>query len=266
VGAFFSNHVEGWAGYIQPSDRMITASLYRAAPHDSGTTRPFLAVSQELQQRERLLDCWIQPTPGLGMKSLRTGIARESIPLRINALRSPITNADVARFAAEVDHGKPLPLGRRGVPRPIPVRVIAETAPNPDSRVRLGEQVDALGQRRVVLDWRITEQDSRSTLRTLRILAREVGAAGIGRLRILYPSAGFPSIRTVASHHHMGTTRMHVDPSQGVVDPNCRMHGVDNLHVAGSSVFPTYGTANPTYTILALAFRLSERLKEELQS
>jgi choline dehydrogenase-like flavoprotein len=62
----------------------------------------------------------------------------------------------------------------------------------------------------------------------------------------------------------MGTTRMNGDPKLGVVDTDCKVHGVDNLFVAGSSVFPTSGAANPTYTILALALRLSEHLRGKL--
>jgi choline dehydrogenase-like flavoprotein len=65
-------------------------------------------------------------------------------------------------------------------------------------------------------------------------------------------------------YHHLGTTRMHADPRQGVVDPDCRVHSVDNLFVAGSSVFPTYGASNPTLTIVALALRLADRLGEVL--
>ncbi len=58
----------------------------------------------------------------------------------------------------------------------------------------------------------------------------------------------------------MGTTRMHASSQQGVVDRNCQVHGVSNLFIAGSSVFPTFGTANPTLTILALADRLADHL------
>jgi len=65
--------------------------------------------------------------------------------------------------------------------------------------------------------------------------------------------------------HHMGTTRMHDDPRQGVVDSDCRVQGVSNLYVAGSSVFPTGGYANPTLTIVALALRLAEHLKRRLR-
>jgi choline dehydrogenase-like flavoprotein len=63
----------------------------------------------------------------------------------------------------------------------------------------------------------------------------------------------------------MGTTRMHADPARGVVDPNCRLHGAENLYVAGSSVFPTVGNANPTLTIIALAIRLADHLKTTLR-
>lgn len=72
--------------------------------------------------------------------------------------------------------------------------------------------------------------------------------------------------RTQWSWHHMGTTRMHQDPKRGVVDADCRVHGIDNLFVAGSSVFTTSGASNPTYTIVALALRLSDHLDRLLGS
>ena len=66
------------------------------------------------------------------------------------------------------------------------------------------------------------------------------------------------------AHHHVGTTRMHADPGQGVVDAHGRVHGLTNLFVTGSSVFPTGGFANPTLTIVALALRLAEHLDKQL--
>ena len=80
-------------------------------------------------------------------------------------------------------------------------------------------------------------------------------------IRRIFPEDGFRSANPRGSFHHMGTTRMHVDPRHGVADADCRLHDLSNLFVAGSSVFPTYGTANPTLTILALSFRLAEHLK-----
>ena len=63
----------------------------------------------------------------------------------------------------------------------------------------------------------------------------------------------------------MGTTRISTDPKQGVVDANCKLHTVDNVYVAGSSVFPTGGSANPTLTIVAMAARLADHIKERMR-
>ena len=176
-------------------------------------------------------------------------------------LNSPLRPADVARFVRDMDRLRPA-VPTAALPKIVGLRVIAEPAPNPESHVRLGDQRDAFGQRRAVLDWRLLPQDSESVERVIRLLSLEVGSSGVGRCRDIFPRAGFGSLRTIGSHHHMGTTRMHPNPSRGIVDANCRVHGMHNLFIAGSSVFPTFGTANPTLTILALADRLADHLQE----
>jgi choline dehydrogenase-like flavoprotein len=143
----------------------------------------------------------------------------------------------------------------------------AEQAPNPDSRVLLDSERDALGMPRIKLDWRLTELDRRSLLGAHEVLAEEFGRTGIGRIQIeawLQDLESPWSEELHGGYHPMGTTRMADDPKQGVVDRQCRVHGMANLYVAGSSVFPTGGSANPTLTIVALALRLAEHLKAEL--
>ena len=86
----------------------------------------------------------------------------------------------------------------------------------------------------------------------------------LGRLHLGYGMSPWNS--AYSGCHHMGTTRMHPDPKQGVVNPDCRVHGLGNLFIAGSSVFPTSGFANPTFTILALSLKLAEHLKGVLKT
>ncbi len=143
----------------------------------------------------------------------------------------------------------------------------AEQAPNPDSRVRLDDQLDALGMPRIALDWQLTEQDKRSLLAGHQAVAEELGRTGLGRLQIAdWLTAGDNSWSPTldGGYHHMGTTRMSEDPARGVVDASSRVHGIANLYVAGSSVFPTSGSANPTLTLVALALRLAAHLQERL--
>ncbi len=143
------------------------------------------------------------------------------------------------------------------------VYMMLEPTPNPESRVSLCDERDALGQRRVKVDWRLDPADKDGARRILRLLGAEVGRTGLGRLRTLLEADEWPD-SMYGDQHHMGTTKMHRDPAHGVVDPDCRMHGVENLWVAGSSVFPRAGMSNPTLTITALALRLAQQLRHQL--
>lgn len=138
-----------------------------------------------------------------------------------------------------------------------------EPAPNPDSRITLSEDRDAVGLPRVKLDWRLGALDKRSARISCRLVGEELARLGLARTRmdswLLENNLSWPE--PIASGHHMGTTRMGADPSQGVVDTDCRVHGMANLFVAGSSVFPTGGYSSPTLTLVTLALRLADHLK-----
>ncbi len=140
-----------------------------------------------------------------------------------------------------------------------------EQEPNPSSRVELSTQKDALGLNQIKLDWRLTKNDYRTVEKTAELFAQSMGAANIGRVRLDIDKSGLNGWPEDLAWgwHHMGTTRMSDDPTTGVVDRQCRVHGVENLYVAGSSVFPTSGAGVPTLTIVALAIRLADHLNEK---
>jgi choline dehydrogenase-like flavoprotein len=119
----------------------------------------------------------------------------------------------------------------------------------------------------MALDWRLTELDKRSLRRSLELVGSEFGRLGVARLQlddwVLAENNNWPD-DLHGGHHHMGTARMSDDPTQGVVDRDCRVHGTDNLYVAGSAVFPTSGYVNPTLTIVTLTLRLADHLKQRL--
>ena len=111
------------------------------------------------------------------------------------------------------------------------------------------------------LDWRVNRFDIESMLAWLRTLDGTVRDLGLGR--VIMPPEGWER-GIIGGPHHMGTTRMAQSARRGVVDEHCRVHSLDNLYVAGSSIFATGGYANPTFTLVALALRLADRLHERL--
>jgi choline dehydrogenase-like flavoprotein len=121
----------------------------------------------------------------------------------------------------------------------------------------LVERRDKFGVPTAGLDWRLTEQDMASMRRTQQLFGRAWLSDGHRLVESYLEDRGLPPYLW-GGNHHMGTTRMADSPRQGVVDRDCRVHGVDNLFIAGSSVFPTGGYANPTLTLLALAIRLAD--------
>jgi choline dehydrogenase-like flavoprotein len=147
-----------------------------------------------------------------------------------------------------------------GSPRPL--LCLFETAPDPENRVTLGNTCDALGRRVARLRWKLGELEKRSVSRAYELLNADLRAAGAGRLASRgNPAREAGSYKGSVGEHHLGTTRMHRDPRQGVADENARVHGLDNLFVAGGSAFTTAGFANPTLTVVALAARLAGHLR-----
>jgi choline dehydrogenase-like flavoprotein len=240
VGRYFMEHPHVLAGAFLPSQAALPLGFYR--PHQEGGVQlaGYLATTDAVRRAERLLG-WC-------------GFLAQEAPL-------PELEQHLAPLVQEIDRPREGPAGRA-----VFFMNELEQAPNPASRVRLSENKDALGMPRAQLEWRLSAIDKSSARRTQEVLARALGAAGLGRLQITFSEdeRSWPT-EMGGGRHHMGTTRMHLDPKQGVVDPDGRVHGLANLYVAGSSVFPTVGAANPTLTLVALALRLADHLVEQLR-
>jgi choline dehydrogenase-like flavoprotein len=145
-----------------------------------------------------------------------------------------------------------------------------EQAPNPNSRVTLDSERDALNVPRAKLNWQLTSLDKRSIRKIYELIGQEFGRQGVGRVRIHEwlrdaTDESWPTF-TGGGWHHMGTTRMSDDPKHGVVDKNCKVHSIGNLFAAGASCYTTSAAPNPTLTLVSLTLRLSDHIKGLLKS
>ena len=299
VGRYFMDHPRCLAGQVHGGDLDRLIRPYdREAQRETRPLYREIGLADDAQRRLRLLNARARPlavprAAPAGLQALRdlratfrpapasndgnvevdsevlqalaVGIpgsapiaVRGTVPRSRLALRMGMNFGHVAGAVARRLRNRPVDGCER-----VDVMTYFEQSPNPDSRVTLGDERDALGLRRVRIDWRLTEQDFAS-YRTSAALFGAEAARGCGGRFEPAPWVGDPTLRPEihGTAHHIGTTRMSARPEHGVVDRDCRVHGLDNLHVAGSSVFPTGGWAFPTFTIVALALRLSDRLRD----
>lgn len=245
VGRFFLEHPHTSVGILESASKHDALRWYEALREVSDprvAVRASLTLSPQLQQRERTLNVCI----GLD-------------PLLKSPPYAPRQAEGVRTLARRLQGFDPQ--------RAFELVVRSEQYPEADSRVFLTGERDSLGVPRVALDWRHHPRTLQSIRRSVELVAEALGRAGIGRV-YSYAHGGTPTPgawpEITGGHHHMGTTRMHQDPRYGVVDRDCRVHSLENLYVAGSSVFPTGGYANPTLTLVALALRLGDTLARRL--
>jgi choline dehydrogenase-like flavoprotein len=254
-----------------------------------------LAVSPEVQEREQLLnsavyfmperaldDPWDalkrllqrrSPNPltdglavfrgsglvakGIGMKALTSS----GMP---DFLKRFIVDTAI-RYRANMAAGE---FQSRGLPHKLTglwIDAITEQRPNPDSRISLSDRSDRLGVPLAKVDWRINDEERRTLARVAELVCEAFPSVGLPQplLESWVAERRLADAIIIDMAHTLGTTRMSENPRLGVVDENCKVHGVGGLYVAGGSIFPTSGHANPTLMILALAIRLADRIKSE---
>jgi choline dehydrogenase-like flavoprotein len=271
VGRFFMDHPLVFeVADLVPADDSLDAHVYGQNSDDKGTFRVVTTMPESLIVRERLPNVVITWSLEQGYTSGDYAASRILRALSHGTVPNDF-GTNLGRVLSDLDHVA-LTAFRKAAGIKMPIRAMTahariEPVPDPQSRVTLIAERDPLGLRRVRLDWRPNTEGVRALRRILELIALEVGRTGTGRLRIRIPMEGteWPSQRR-PSDHAIGTTRMDDDPARGVVDRDCRVHGVDNLYLAGSSVYPSAGPNNPTLTIVALALRMADRLQQSLSS
>ena len=273
VGRFFMEHPHIVTGSLFATD---TGSWHRglsARFTKNGTLiQPVIATSPIAQREQAMLGYSANFETPVALdagypayRHIRDGIANRQLPDHLaRDVWAVVTGLDdVARGVFRATPADPYH-PPYDLSRPIRFYTRLEQCPNPDSRVTLTDEKDALGLNRIALNWQLTQFDKRSLRRSQELIGAEFGRLGVGRFKlddwVLADDDSWPE-DLHGGHHHMGTCRMSDDPTHGVVNRDCRVHGFDNLYVAGSAVYPTIGYVNPTLTVVALALRLADHLK-----
>lgn len=288
VGRYFMAHPHYTSGVLvpQPNDLHRRPGSWDLTLRGLHPVQHQYALSEQVQRREGLLNIsyWLEPraaadlvpltatgrTDAGGMsavrharRSVKTGSLGPSAAGDLLALTwaAPamarfFLRQHLAQRAARADRASRWPLV-------FTLGAMAEQEPRPDSVVRLTGGTDRFGVPAAELVWRVGQSDAEAMRRTHDLLAPALARALGVRVTPLLTAGDLPGLGTGA--HHMGTTRMSQRADEGVLDADTRVHSAPNLFLAGSSVFPAVGSANPSLTIIALCIRLADQLKRELR-
>lgn len=263
VGRFFMEHPE-----INSAELWLTSpqvmNLY-LLPDTFPRQRAELAITEKMQTELNILNGTVSLLPLIQARhskpNMETWQNENPIVNKKNRVDGPTLN-----FKEKVQNKINLfkENKEKGINNAFQLYLRIEQAPNPNSRITLDSEKDSLGVPRANLHWELTTLEKESARKIFVLLGKQFGMADIGRVKLLEflrDKNDKTNPEFNGGWHHIGTTRMSNDPKQGVVDSNCKVHGIDNLFVAGSSCFPTSGAANPTLTIVALSIRLADHIK-----
>jgi choline dehydrogenase-like flavoprotein len=272
VGRFFQDHPSAFVGWLNSSDPAKTQRLFNVF-HKRGVKYSVRCTATPKWQREHQTlnvsmgttfvpqDSTLQDVKDLYLALRQRQLSRDLLPKLSRAMRHP-TSVVVPAYHFAIKGRTFAPAARTRV------AVTSEQEPNPESRILLADTTDALGMSRVDVRWRLTDLTLHTIRQFAQTLRRQFRSAGVGEIAlepwVLEDSSEWKN-HVTDQYHHIGTARMNDSPSHGVVDRNCQVHGVSNLYIGSSAVFPTSGHSNPTLTIIALCIRLADRLKEQVQ-
>ena len=271
VGRFFQDHPSAMVGWLKTPHPARAQKLLNVF-HKRGLKYSVRCTATAKLQRERQMlnismgTTFVEDNNSLqDVKDVYSGLRQrrfDGVMARklLRAARNP--GKSVSPVWHYLAHGRSFAPGAR-----MRIGFTSEQEPNPESRVLLSEKTDALGIPRSNVRWQLSEQTFRTMREYAQVLHEEFVRAGIGEIELeewMRQEEPQWTRHVTDQFHHIGTARMSSSPHTGVVDEQCRIHGVENLSIGSSAVFPTSGHSNPTLTIIALCLRMADRLKSAL--
>lgn len=265
VGRFLMDHPRATLGTFPTESQASVQEEFGLFRHSSGSVLQHgLSLTPAVQRREHLLNCAAWTTQHVELddvwRALRI-LGRNGGSGRLSQGRTVLRNVDqiVTGLWKRFVLGRELPrrMGR------LDLDAMLEQSPDSESRITLSDRTDALGMPLPQIDWKIGEMERRTAIHLGHAVNAALARAGkpqavlVDWVRNRRPEDAV----FIDQAHPIGATRMSENPAHGVVDSNCKVHGIENLYIAGSSVFPTGGHANPTLMIVAMAVRLADRLR-----
>jgi choline dehydrogenase-like flavoprotein len=274
LGRYFQDHLDAYVGRLTVRDPnqfdRLLAPRYRRMQRRS----PHIELTETAQVKDGVASAFVHMTADLSQNATLGAVKRLTKRIELNDYQGLLGELQRSRLA-------PGSLGRLVARRlyhhtlfmpgdvGFNLRVCIEQAPRSDNRIQLADAEDRLGMPKVDLRWRpgdIDERTFRSTVARLSAYWHRQGLDRICAIEWLACTRPDASITEASQDyaHPSGTARMGTDPHDSVVDRDLHTHHVGNLSVVSAACFPSSGSANPTLTIMLLAWRAARAIAERM--
>jgi len=263
VGKYFQDHPTLRIGILHSKNPSRVKKLFGAKWHQGRLYTPRISLTPAKQRELAILNASAYVETGYPTRVLekRMLINLAKHKLQRNHIPAATLNNLFQLFLRSSWLGVPRKSAKPEAQ--FAITLMTEQEPFAESAITLGKSRDRYGVPQARIQWRLTDNTWKTVMCFAELLKQRFELTTLGTIELL-PYIENPSnlwrIYPHDSYHHMGSTRMAVSPDKGVVDPNCKLFGIDGLYVISSAVFPTSGHSNPTLTIVALAYRLLEHL------
>ena len=269
VGRFFMEHYLKTAGILPVKQQQKALFFTDGNSFNQTYLQGTLGLTDDLRLQEQLLNLHLRFYRYSILEDTQAVIAAKQLPAALRQERDlKIARSLLHQIGQDPLTTLPRYLGwhiwnklyRKARFNYVRLQAWIEQEPDPENRITLSPQKDCLGQPKAHLTFRFSDRVWQSVEQSLKQFNLALQKQGFDPLQ--YDTSRLKHLTSYdkIGLHHMGTTRMHDNPNQGVVDANCKVHELANLYIAGSSVFPTGGAANPTLTIAALSLRLADHI------
>lgn len=263
VGKYFQDHPTLMAGILHANDPGRVNRLFGPKLHQDRFYTPRISLTPSKQRELAILNATAFINIGYPITVLRKRMLFNLFKQKLRGSHIPVATFD---NLSQLFLRSLWLVAQRELVQPeaqFTITIMTEQEPSAESRISLGKSRDRYGIPRARIQWTLTENTWKTVLCFARLLKEQFEASQLGSIDLL-PYIKNPSpLWKIYPHdmfHHMGSTRMAISSDQGVVDPTCKVFGIENLYLISSAVFPTSGHSNPTLTIVALAYRLLDHL------
>lgn len=261
IGVGFSTHPKGNMGKIKFNKRITENSPFvKIVQTKFGSIRYYFGLNKNFLTKHKLLNHCLRVESVYALRMVRYLDYCKRFLVYLPFVKNSTVFMDlISKLGIKIFQTLENIAPSVGSDGSFEIRGFLDQASKKTNTISLSSKKSVSGLPLAKLEWQYDDKDWENVDRYMLAMKAELKQNNIGVLEYIRPS---PADFTGLHSHFLGGTRVGEAPSNSVVDSDLKVHNISNLYISGPSVFPSFGYANPFFSISALSVRLADHLNE----